>query len=348
MNAPLVDKMKHIRAMQAAMHGRKIYQGDKSEFVGGGKWEIVQQFRGKSHKDGGIDLEVNDGYIRHISGMDDADDIAKNGRFWKDFGATAYGIGEGLLDTITFGATDQLTEIGYTALQKVGGSSADEIREQNSLRGYGTTAGAITGGILTGGATTGSAIQQGATGVGAGVSEGSPDSKFAQQVGLYLPLAGSIAGMAVGNAGYGGDIKAATEGAKAATEAGDLAKAAELTSKAQRLSKLSSFASTAGKVGKAAEIARAFFPQQNAEQIYTPASIGMQGANIGMLMQGLGSLGAATRQTELAPARIAGRGYQDDIVKSYGSGAPSGDMFYAQVPMREETLAHLAKYNINT
>ena len=347
MNAPIVDKMRHIRAMQAAMRGKQIYKEGQSEFVGGGKWEIVTKFKGKSHEQGGIDLEVNDGYIRHISGMDDADDIAKNGRFWRSFGATAYGVGEGLLDTLTLGATDTLTDAGYAALQKVGGSSADEMREQNSLRGYGTTAGAITGGILSGGATTGSAIQQGAKGVGAGVSQGSPDSEFAQQVGTWLPLAGSIAGMAVGNAGYGGDIKAATEGAKAATEAGDLAKAAELTSKAQRLTKLSNFASTAGKVGKAAEITRAFFPQRGAEQIYTPASVGMQAANMGMLMQGLGSMGSGGRQTESAPTKIEGRGYRDDTVKSYGSGAPSGDVFYAQVPMREETLAQLARYNIN-
>lgn len=346
MNAPIVDKMRHIRAMQAAMRGKQIYKGGQSEFVGGGKWEIVTKFKGKSHEEGGIDLEVNDGYIRHISGMDDADDIAKNGRFWRSFGATAYGIGEGLLDTLTLGATDTLTDIGYDALQKVGGSSADEMREQNSLRGYGTTAGAITGAVLTGGATTGTAIQQGSKGVGAGVSQGSPDSKFAQQVGTWLPLAGSVAGMAVGNAGYSGDISAATEGAKAATQAGDLAKAAELTSKAQRLSKLSSFAASAGKVGRGFEIARLFFPQQNAAQMYTPASMGVRAANMGMLMQGIGAMGGGMRQMESTPVKIAGRGYQDDTTQSY-SGVASGDIFHAQVPMREETLAQLARYNIN-
>jgi hypothetical protein len=348
MNAPIVDKMRHIRAMQAAMRGKQIYKEGQSEFVGGGKWEIVTKFKGKSHEQGGIDLEVNDGYVRHISGMDDADDIAKNGRFWRSFGATAYGIGEGLLDTITLGATDQLTDIGYTALQNVGGSSADERREQNSLRGYGTTAGAITGAVLTGGATTGSAIQQGAKGVGAGVSQGSPDSKFAQGVGTYLPLAGSIAGMAVGNAGYGGDIKAATEGAKAAKEAGDLTKAAELTSKAQRLTKLSNFASSANKVGRAAEIARAFYPLQGAAQMpmYSPVSSGTGASNLGMFMQGLGPMGGM-RDMGAAMTKIAGRGYQDDTTQSYSGVAPGGDIFHAQVPMREETLAQLARYNIN-
>ena len=169
----------------------------------GGKWKIVEEFNGNSHDEGGIDLEVSGGYVKRIhSPYDKPDEIAKNGRVWKSIGAAAYGAGEGLLDTLTLGATDQLTDLGYEALQKAGGSSADEIREQNSIRGYGTAAGAITGGILSGGAATGSAIQQGAKGVGAGVSQGSPDSKFAQGVGTYLPLAGSITGMAMGNAGY--------------------------------------------------------------------------------------------------------------------------------------------------
>jgi hypothetical protein len=217
----------------------------------GGKWKIVEEFNGNSHDEGGIDLEVSGGYVKRIhSPYDKPDEIAKNGRFWKNVGAAAYGAGEGLLDTLTMGATDQLTDLGYQALQKAGGSSADEIREQNSIRGYGTAAGAITGGILSGGAATGSAIQQGAKGVGAGVSQGSPDSKFAQGVGTYLPLAGSITGMAMGNAGYGGGIKAATQGAEAATAAGDAAKAAQLTSKAAKLSKFSNIADKAGKVTK--------------------------------------------------------------------------------------------------
>ena len=209
----------------------------KDKPMSGGKWEIVNEFRGNSHKDGGIDIEVNGGVVRHIYAPNEKPDvIAKNGRVWKDIGAAAYGAGEGLLDTLTLGATDQLTDMGYTALQKAGGSTAEEARQQNSLRGYGTAAGAITGAVVTGGATTGSAIQQGAKGVGAGVSAGSPDSKFAQGVGTYLPLAGSIAGMAMGNAGYGDAIKGATA-------AGDASKAAKLT-------KFSNIADKAGKVSK--------------------------------------------------------------------------------------------------
>jgi hypothetical protein len=182
----------------------------------GGKWEIVDEFKGRSHRDGGIDIEVEGGQVRRIHAPGEKPDvIAKNGRVWKDIGAAAYGIGEGLLDTITMGATDPLTDLGYESLQKLGGSTESEIREQNSLRGYGTAAGAITGGILSGGAATGTAIQQGAKGVGAGVSSGSPDSKLAQAVGTYLPLAGGIAGMAMGNAGYAEGSKMAGLASKA-------------------------------------------------------------------------------------------------------------------------------------
>jgi hypothetical protein len=223
--------------------------------MSGGKWEIVDEFQGRSHGDGGMDILVHGGRVHHVYAPNEKpDEIAKNGRVWRSIGAGAYGVGEGLLDTLTFGATDQLTDLGYSGLQKIGGAKGDELREQDSIRGYGTAAGAITGGILSGGATTGSAIQQGAKGVGAGVGQGSPDSKLAQAVGTYLPLAGSIAGLAVGNAGYGSDISAATKGADAATAIGDTAKAAELTNKAAQLTKLSKIATTAGKVSKFAPL----------------------------------------------------------------------------------------------
>ena len=228
-------------------------------------WELVKEFKGKSHKEGGIDIEVGDGYVRTLKGNNaQPDDIAKNGRVWKDIGAGAYGVGEGVLDTITMGATDQLTDAGYNALQRVGGSTEDEKREQDSIRGYGTAAGAIGTAVFTGGATTGTAIQQSAKGIGAGVSKGSPDSKFAQQVGTYLPMAGSIAGMAVGNAGFSGGVNEAKQAAGSAQKAGDLlkasgnnagaaskaAEAAKYTAKAERLSTLGDVSNTANKYGK--------------------------------------------------------------------------------------------------
>ena len=118
----------------------------------------------------------------------------------KDIGATAYGLGEGLLDTVTMGATDKLTDMGYKGLQKLGRSSEAEIRQQDSLRGYGNTGGAIGGGILNPGAI-GAAIGEGAEGLGEGVGKGSPDSKFAQGVERYAPVIGNLASMAYGALG---------------------------------------------------------------------------------------------------------------------------------------------------
>jgi hypothetical protein len=87
------------------------------------------------------------------------------GKVWKHIGAGAYALGEGLLDTLTMGATDQLTDKGYYALQKLGNKNLDlsdpkvqkYIKTQDQIKGYGNAAAAITTGIFTGnvkGATT--------------------------------------------------------------------------------------------------------------------------------------------------------------------------------------------------
>lgn len=151
-------------------------------------------------------------------------------RFIKDVGAAAYGLGEGVLDTVSFGATDKLTDKGYKALQKIGGSSASEIRQQDSLRGYGNVGGAVGGAIINPGAV-GSAIGEGAEGLGEGVSKGSPNSRFAQGVGKWAPTIGNIAGMA-----YGSLSK---------PDAGTLKKAGKFAQ-----SGFGKFAGKAGKIGK--------------------------------------------------------------------------------------------------
>jgi hypothetical protein len=289
----------------------------------GGKWSIIEEFNGNSHDEGGIDLEVSGGYVKRIhSPYEKPDEIAKNGRFWKNVGAAAYGAGEGLLDTITFGATDQLTDMGYEALQKAGGSSADEIREQNSIRGYGTAVGAATGAALTGGAATGSAIQQGAKGVGAGVSQGSPDSKFAQGVGTFLPLAGNIAGMATGNAGY-------AEG-----------------------SKLAGFASKAGKITKfnpmiqgARSAVGAMGPQQPLNLGPTQEVIRQATPFLSPnMMEGYRQLQQEIRGT-VSPRRGTGGTEMDEEV-SYGGGR--GPIQFQQQPVyASDAYNYLRNYGIN-
>jgi hypothetical protein len=322
-----------------------------SDGYGGGKWEIVKEFNGRSHREGGIDIVVDGGLVRHINAPNDKpDEIAKNGRVWRSIGAGAYGVGEGLLDTITFGATDQLTDAGYKALQKVGGASEDEMREQNSIRGYATTAGAITGGILTGGATTGSAIQQGAKGIGAGVSQGSPDSKAAQAIGTYLPLAGNLAGMAMGNAGYGAGIKGATDAAKTATAAGDAAKAAQMTSKAAALTKMSNIATKAGNMSPYLNMASAAISQPK-----TP----IEGMNIAagqvntMMMQPRNPVMQAKKETSMAGKKPGQTGYADmdgfAATPTIGSqGEYEGPIQFRMPPIHQaESAQYLNRYGIN-
>jgi len=139
------------------------------------------------------------------------------GRTLKNIGAGAFGVLEGLVDT-TFGwipGVDYATDMAYKGLQKVGGSSADEIREQDSIHGYGQTAGAVGSAILTSGATTGSAISEGAQGLGQGISKGNESEKWARDVGTGLNIAGTVVGTAYN----------ASEGAKAGKEAFKLSKA---------------------------------------------------------------------------------------------------------------------------
>jgi hypothetical protein len=337
---------------------RMPIQMGKEKPMTGGKWEIVNEFRGNSHKDGGIDIEVEGGVVRHIYAPNEKPDVvAKNGRVWKDIGAAAYGVGEGLLDTITLGATDQLTDLGYSALQKAGGSSAEEARQQNSLRGYGTAAGAITGAVVTGGATTGSAIQQGAKGVGAGVSQGSPDSKFAQGVGTYLPLAGSIAGMAMGNAGYGDAIKGATAAGDAAKAAGDTAKVADYASKAAKLTKFSNVADKAGKVSKfnpliqgAASALGSLGPQQPLNLGATQEAIRGFTPYTGPGM--LNSYKELSRemQGEGRKRNQSGGSPMDSTVGStpFFGGQGEGPIQFSQQPLYQEAASnYLSRYGIN-
>lgn len=302
--AGIFNNLAQYNSYRDTMTGRLPMARHGASWDGGGShtksrsWELIKEFKGKSHKDGGIDIEVGDGYVKQLNGKGiQPDDIAKNGRIWKDIGAAAYGAGEGLLDTLTFGATDQLTDAGYNALQKVGGSSDQEKREQNSIRGYGTAAGAITGGVLSGGATTGSAIQQGAKGVGAGVSQGSPDSKLAQQVGNWLPLAGNIAGMAMGNAGF-----------KDAT--GAAASLGKFSTAAQKYSSLMPFAAQGlGMMGGGNN--QAAVPEMG-QQLSLPSNINsvMQSMQmLNLLRNGMSGMAGKSRQTTQAASNMPASNY---------------------------------------
>jgi hypothetical protein len=93
------------------------------------------------------------------------------GKVWKNIAAGLYGAGEGILDTVTMGATDQLTDKGFEALSKVGNKNIDLnnpddvkfLKTQQKVKGYTNTAGAIGAGIATGNVQ--GAIKQGTKGL---------------------------------------------------------------------------------------------------------------------------------------------------------------------------------------
>lgn len=320
----------------------------KEKAMEGGKWSIIDEFDGKSHEDGGIDIFVQGGVVKRIHAPHHKpDEYAGWGSFWKSLGAAAYGVGEGLLDTVTLGATDQLTDMGYEALQRAGGSSEQEIREQNSLRGYGTTAGAITGGILSGGAATGTAIQQGAKGVGAGVSMGSPDSKFAQAVGTYLPLAGSIAGMATGNAGYGGVAKAAKGAQDVAGVASEAGKVTQTAGKLSGLAKLAKTAESVSKYNPLIQAGLSTFMRPQARPSVGPVQQTIREATPFLgpgMKQSYKELGKEL-SADGAPSRGTAMSMMDGVQNFGGDGGPI--QFQSQPIALSEAYNYLNKYGIN-
>ena len=173
--------------------------------------------------------------------------FAGGGSIFKDIGAGLYGVGEGLLDTVTLGATDQITDMGYKALQKAGGSTEDEIREQDSIHGFSQAAGAIGGAVINP-AGTGAAIGQTGKGLGEGISKGNESEEWARTTGQALNAAGAIGSIAYGNFGAAGTSGAANAGASAAGNA------SKLTGQSAKFagSDFGKFAQTAGKYGSIA------------------------------------------------------------------------------------------------
>lgn len=173
--------------------------------------------------------------------------FASGGSIFKDIGAGLYGVGEGLLDTVTLGATDQITDMGYKALQKAGGSTENEMREQDSIRGYlGALGGA--GGMLVNPAGAGAGIGQIGKGLGEGISRGNESEEWARNTGQALNAAGAIGSIAYGNFGAAGTSGAANAGASAAGNA------SKLTGQSAKFagSNFGKFAQTAGKYGSVA------------------------------------------------------------------------------------------------
>lgn len=137
------------------------------------------------------------------------------GQVLRSIGAGAYGIGEGLLDTLTFGLTDQITDKGYNALAGIGNRDEDDLERDKMIRGFGNTAGAV-GGAIVNPAATGSAISEGFEGAGAGLTSIKGTNKNFDQTINSLAQIGSMAGGLVGGGNPAGALKGAEAGIDAA------------------------------------------------------------------------------------------------------------------------------------
>jgi len=153
---------------------------------------------------------------------------AVGGNVWRGIGAGAYGVGEGLLDTLTFGLTDTITDKGFDKLAGMGGRSTSEIEKDKMIRGFGNATGAIGGAILTGGAATSSAVNEGIEGLTSGVTNiKGTDEKFDKIAGGI----GQGASMIAGFMGPQGATQAVEGAAKGATQAAGVFKGNEAVNK---------------------------------------------------------------------------------------------------------------------
>jgi hypothetical protein len=111
----------------------------------------------------------------------------------EDFMAGLYGVGEGLVDTLTFGLTDELTDAGFKALQAGAGHDVNsvEAKRQAGIKGWGNVGGAVTGAFINP-ASAFSAGQEGLEGIGQGIQGINPEDKTLQAVGKGVEGLGNI------------------------------------------------------------------------------------------------------------------------------------------------------------
>ena len=169
------------------------------------------------------------------------------GNVMRSIGAGAYGVGEGLLDTLTFGLTDTLTDKGYDKLAGMGNRDEQDLERDKMIRGFGNTAGAIGGAIVSGGAATGSAISEGSEGLGQGLTSIKGTNAAFDKTVNSLAKIGSMAGGLVG----GNPASAAGGAANAAGAVGGAAGAAGAAGTAvQGASQVPQFAQTLMQAGQ--------------------------------------------------------------------------------------------------
>ena len=123
------------------------------------------------------------------------DNMYQNGgNFLNGLGAGVYGLAEGVLDTVSMGLTDGLTDKGYNALFD------EENRANDGIRGITNTLGAATTAIINP-ASAGAAVKQGTKGIKKTFD--ATGNEDLQQAGNIVETVGGIAGTAVGGMDIG-------------------------------------------------------------------------------------------------------------------------------------------------
>jgi len=139
---------------------------------------------------------------------------------FEDVMAGFYGVGEGLLDTMTFGLTDELTDLGFKGLQSAAGTTGKQAAKQKGIAGWGNLVGAAGGAVINPASMT-SAFEEGLEGIGAGVKGINPDSEAAQIAGESINALGSLTGTMTGNSKKGiNNLTGLLGGAKLARNGG--------------------------------------------------------------------------------------------------------------------------------
>ena len=136
----------------------------------------------------------------------------------RGIGSAAYGVGEGLLDTLTFGLTDSITDKGYKKLSKIGNLDNRQAGRLDAVRGFGNTAGAVTGAVVSGGTATNAAISEGIEGAAQGVAALPSTGEKVDNIAKAAGQLGSMYGNFFGGAPSGTVVpQGALEGSKAAS-----------------------------------------------------------------------------------------------------------------------------------
>jgi hypothetical protein len=198
------DKKLSLEDLWLQGHKNKEAKGDRGSFR-----TSVQKAKKDSIKSGYSTLKEFGGNLRYARGgsLTSAQDTAqaadlnkdvmrkdiKKASVGEDFMAGLYGVGEGLVDTLTFGLTDELTDAGFKALQAGAGHDVNsvEAKRQAGIKGWGNVGGAVTGAIINP-ASAFSAGQEGLEGIGQGIQGINPEDKTLQAVGKGVEGLGNI------------------------------------------------------------------------------------------------------------------------------------------------------------